>query len=225
MLEIIPAFLVQSKKEFEEKLRLVEFDCKTIQLDILDGGLFPNTTWFDAATIGQIKTNVNIELHLMVENPIPIIEEFIKHVPTLNRAIVHAEMHRPLGSVTSYIKDTLKLEVGVAVNPETPLSQIEDVIHSIDTLLIMSVHPGFSGQSFGDTDHVNSEATVMNKIKQARAHKSDLILEVDGGVTEELIKPLVKAGINRICAASLIFKADNPTNKLRELNQHLKDLV
>jgi ribulose-phosphate 3-epimerase len=217
-LEIIPSLLVESKKEFEEKLRMVEFDCKTVQLDILDGGLFPNTTWFDAESIGQIKTNVNIELHLMVENPIPIIEDFIKHVPTLTRAIVHAEMHRPLGTVTSYIKDVLKLEVGVAINPETPLSQIENVIHSIDSLLIMGVHPGFSGQEFvGES--------IIKKIKQAKAHREDLSLEIDGGVTEELVKPLVKAGINQICAASLLFKSDDPKNKLRELNQLLKDLV
>ena len=120
MIHIVPAFLVESEKEFERNLRLVENDCSLIQVDVLDGSLFPNTCWFDAERIGNLKTNVEMELHLMVENPLPIIEAWKKYVPTFKRAIVHTEMHRPSGVVTGFIKDDLKLEVGIALNPESP---------------------------------------------------------------------------------------------------------
>ncbi|MBI4714049.1 hypothetical protein HY771_02600 [Candidatus Uhrbacteria bacterium] len=213
MPQIVPALLVESKKEFEKNLRAVENDCAIIQIDVLDGTLFPNTTWFNPTAIGAIKTKVAIETHLMVENPIPIVEQFKQLVPTFTRAIVSAEMHRPLGAVVGHIKDILGLEVGVAINPETPLHEIEEVLHRIDQLTIMSVYPGLQGQKFDEI--------VFEKIEQARKHRKDLIIEIDGGVTEELIKPLIKAGIQRICVGSLIFHSDNPSGKLKELNKLL----
>ncbi len=221
MIEIVPAFLVESEKEFETNLRAVENDCRLIQIDILDGSLFPNTSWFDPRAIGAIKTNVDIEIHLMVENPIPIVEAFKQYVPTLKRAIVHAEMHRPLGSVVGHIKDILGLEVGVAINPETPLHEIEEVLHQIDQLTIMSVHPGHQGQTFGDTEHLDDSEALLQKITAARAHRQDLVLEIDGGVTRLLIGPLARAGINRICLGSLIFATPNPRATLKELNERI----
>ncbi|HAU66316.1 TPA: hypothetical protein DCW61_03145 [Candidatus Uhrbacteria bacterium] len=224
MIEIVPAFLVESEREFEKNLRAVEKDCRLIQVDVLDGSLFPNTTWFNAQRIGALKTTVEIELHLMVENPLPIIEEWKKYVPTFKRAIVHTEMHRPSGVVTGYIKDMLKLEAGIALNPESPLSEVESVLHQVDQLTILSVHPGYQSQTFGDPQHGGDVEFILNKIRSARAHRPDLIIEIDGGVTQELFEPLVKAGVNRLCAGSLIFKTENPSEKLRSLNEHLKTL-
>lgn len=218
MVEIVPALLVESEKEFERCLRAVEHDCRLIQVDVLDGSLFPNTSWFDAERVGAIKTNVEIELHLMVENPIPIIEAWKKYVPTFKRAIVSAEMHRPTGAVTGFIRDELKLQVGVALNPESPLKEIEEVLHQIDQLTIMSVHPGRQGQTFGDPEHGGSLEFILEKIAQARAHRPDLVIEIDGGVTAELIQALVKAGANRLCVGGTIFKSEDPTGTLRALN-------
>ena len=224
MIEIVPAFLVESEKEFEKNLRAVEKDCHLIQVDVLDGSLFPNTTWYDPKRIGALKTDVEMELHLMVENPLPIIAEWKKYVPTFKRAIVHTEMHRPSGVITGYIKDIINLEAGIALNPESPLSEIESVLHQVDQLTIMSVHPGYQGQTFGDAHHGGDVDFILNKIRSARAHRSDLIIEVDGGITQELIEPLVKAGANRLCVGSVIFKTENPSEKLRSLNEHLKTL-
>ena len=215
MIEIVPAFLVTSEKEFEEKLRLIEKDCSLIQVDVLDGSLFENVSWFDPVAIGALNIPVEIELHLMVENPIPIIEAWQKHVPSFKRAIVTAEMHRPNGVVTAYIKDILKLEVGIAIDPETPLKEIEEVLHEVDQLTIMGVHPGKSGQTFDG-------AYLLDKIREARHHRPDLVIEMDGGVTDVLVGPLAKAGVNRICAASMIFNAPNPAEKLQALNKILE---
>ncbi|MBT5807807.1 hypothetical protein HOI18_00860 [Candidatus Uhrbacteria bacterium] len=217
MIEIVPAFLVESNEEFEQKLRLVEGHVNLIQVDALDGSLFPNTVWYDAERVGALRTKVEMELHLMVENPIPIVEAWQKHVPTFKRAIVHAEMHRPIGAVVDHIKNVLKLECGVALNPETPMKNIEEVLHQIDSLTIMGVHPGESGQAFlGDS--------VIEKIKQVHAHAPDLIIEIDGGVTEELLSSLVSAGITRVCAASLIFKNEDPEAQIKKLKEELLEL-
>jgi ribulose-phosphate 3-epimerase len=206
MTEIIPAILVESEKEFEKNLRAVENDCEVIQVDALDGTLFENTSWFNPEMIGAIKTKVAIEVHLMVENPIPIVENFKKFVLTFKRAIVSAEMHRPLGAVVGHIKDILGLEVGVAINPETPIHEIEEVLHRIDQLTIMGVHPGFQGQTF--------QKEIFEKIEQVKSHRKDLIIEVDGGITEELIQPLIKAGADKLCIGSLIFQSSDPRAKI-----------
>jgi ribulose-phosphate 3-epimerase len=224
MIEIVPAFLVESEKEFEHHLRLVENNCRLIQVDVLDGSLFPNTCWFDPERIGSLKTLVEMELHLMVENPIPIIEAWKKHVPTFKRAIVHSEMHRPSGVVTEYIKDNLKLEVGIALNPESPLSEVEEVLHQVDQLTIMSVHPGFQGQTFGDPKHGSDPAFIFEKIRAARAHRKDLFIEIDGGLGREYLAPAIKAGANRLCIGSAIFKTDDPTGTLKTFNKLIATL-
>ncbi|MDG1950581.1 MAG: hypothetical protein P8J32_07250 [bacterium] len=222
MTQIIPAILVKSKEEFEPQLRAVEQDCDRIQIDILDDTLFPNTTWHDAQAVAALNPDVEIELHLMVENPLPIVEEWKKYVPNFKRAIVHAEMHRQLGSVTSYIKDVLKLEVGVAINPETPLSAIESVVHNIDQLTIMSVHPGFQGQAFGDEEHIGDKEAIFEKIRHAKQHRPDLPIEIDGGLREEFIEPLIIAGATLLCAGSLIFKHEDPAKQLQTLKKHIQ---
>ncbi len=214
MPQIVPAFLVESEQQFEKQLRAIKHDCSLIQIDILDGTLFPHISWFDPVTIGQFTIPVEIELHLMVENPIPIIEAFQKHVPSLKRAIVSAEMHRPLGAVTSYIKDVLGLEVGVAINPETPLRQIEEVLHALDQLTVMGVTPGAMGQPFAGEQ-------ILEKIRQARHHRPNLVIEMDGGATEALIPDLLTAGVNRIVSGSVLFKSENPATSLQHLNQLL----
>jgi ribulose-phosphate 3-epimerase len=210
MTELIPSLLVESKTEFERKLRLVEHACKTVHVDILDGTLFPNTTWFDAASVGAMATNVRYELHLMVENPLPIIEDWKRHVKQTQRAIVHSEMHRPIGAVISHIRDMLQLEAGVALNPETPFSEAHEVLHELDQLTVMGVHPGQSGQAFlGDY--------LLEKIAEIRNHAPNLPIEIDGGVTRELLPRLIKAGARRICAASLVFDAKDPAAALQEI--------
>lgn len=216
-LEIIPALLVHSHDEFERKLRQVEDYCDTVQVDILDGSLFPNTTWYDARSVGALRTKVKYELHLMVANPLPIVAEWKKHVPNLRRAVVHAEMPRPVGAVLEHLKTFEKLEAGIAINPETPLEEVHHALFQADQLTFLGVHPGFSGQPF-------MAEMVMDKIRQAKTDYPHLALQVDGGVTDELIPSLIQAGISRLCAASLIFNSPNPTNRLKELQKLVSTL-
>jgi ribulose-phosphate 3-epimerase len=215
MIEIIPSLLVESRQEFERRLRLVEHDCETMHVDILDGSMFGNMSWHDAQAVAAMRTNVRYELHLMVENPLPIVEDWHEHVKQTKRAIVHAEITRPFGTVIEHIRDMLKLEAGVAINPETPLEAIENVMHSIHELVVMGVHPGMSGRAF-EGDY------IVEKIRTARNHRPDLAIEIDGGVTAALLPRLAEAGATRICAASLIFASPDPTAALKELNERAK---
>lgn len=214
MIQIVPSLLIRSASEFEEKLRLVEPHVTHVHVDIMDGSLYPDTTWFDAVRVGALRTNVLYELHLMVENPLPIIEAWKQHVPTTARAIIHAEIKRPLGAVLTRIKQECHLETGVALAPETPLQEIEDVLHTIDQLTIMGVHPGKSGQEFlGEP--------ILEKIRQAKHHRDTLPIEIDGGVNLETLPLLVQAGCSRICTASLLFDNNHPKEQL----QQLKNLI
>lgn len=212
MIEIIPSLLVESAAEFERRLRLVENDCETVHVDVLDGSMFGNTSWHDARAISAMRTGVKYELHLMVENPLPIIEAWHEHVKNTSRAIVHAEISRPFGAVLEHVRDFLKLEGGVAINPETPLKDIENVLHRIDQLLVMGAHPGASGRPF-------EGESILEKIRAARNHRADLAIEIDGGVTPELVGPLAKAGVTRVCAASLLFGSPDPAATLKRLRE------
>lgn len=210
MIEIIPSLLVESAVEFERRLRLVENDCETVHVDILDGSMFGHTSWHDARAIAAMRTNVRYEIHLMVENPLPIVEAWHAHVKNTRRAIVHAEISRPFGAVLEHVRDMMRLEGGVAVNPETPLEDVENVLHRVDQLLVMGIHPGQSGRPF-------QGESILEKIRAARAHRPDLAIEIDGGVTAALLPELIRAGATRICAASAIFSADDPAAALSGL--------
>ncbi len=213
MIEIIPSLLVESAAEFERRLRLVEHDCDTVHVDILDGSMFGHTSWHDVRAIAAMRTNVKYELHLMVENPLPIVEAWHAHIKGTIRAIVHAEISRPVGAVLEHVKDFLKMETGIALNPETPLKDVESVLHHIDVLLLMGVHPGASGQPFvGDY--------LFEKIRAARNHRADLAIELDGGVTFDRAPSLVAAGATRLCAASAIFADPDPAAALKRLREH-----
>src|SRR3989338_4614622 len=120
MAAIIPSLLVESHAEFERRLRLVENDCTIVHVDVMDGTLVPNTSWFDALAVGEMRTKVAFELHLMVENPLPIIAAWKKYVAGLKRAIVHAEIHRPLGAALEQNRAVPTLQKAAPLSPRTP---------------------------------------------------------------------------------------------------------
>ncbi len=214
--EIIPALLVESQEQFEQQLKLVENEVSTVQVDILDGSVFDKTSWFDAEAVGQIKTPVEFELHLMVENPLPIIDAWAKHVPSTVRAIIHAELDRPLGTIVEWIHQNDKLEAGIALNPETPIDEIHHVVQQVDQILVMGVHPGASGQEFGDSRHGISGQAILEKIERISHRYPEITLGVDGAVSLERAPELKKRGASRLCIASAIFKADDPKQALHQ---------
>ncbi len=218
MMEFIPSLLVQDQKIFEDRLALVENACTIVHIDIMDGSLFPFVSWADAKTIGGLKTPLLFEIHLMVKNPLPIIEKWKRSVAGLRRAIIHAEIQRPLGSIISHIHEEYRIEAGIALNPETPIEEIHEVLHAIDQITVMGIHPGQSGQTFLGTP-------ILEKITHIRRHRNDLPIEIDGGATKELLSPLAEAGCSRFCMASAIFESANPDKAIQELKTRLSTLA
>ena len=211
MCQIVPSLLVESKAEFERRLRLVEGGAELVHVDVLDGTLFPQTNWHDAEAVGALRTSAKFELHLMVENPLPIVQAWHTHVPGLERAIIHAEMSHPAGSVIRAVK-AMDLEAGLALNPESPLEEIAAVARMIDQLTLMGVHPGASSQRFlGDA--------ILQKIRDAKKRWPDLAVEMDGGATPELVPALLAAGCDRIVAAHAIFGAADQAAALASLSR------
>lgn len=214
MSEIIPAILADSKQEFEEKLRIAEKFSSTVQIDILDGSMFGVTNWHDAEAVAAMETATAFELHLMVNNPLPIIADWVNKMPNVKRAIIHAEIERPLGRILEEIHLTHLIEAGVSINPETPFEEIHAVLSDLDVLLIMSVHPGSAGQKF-DGNY------IIEKIKNVKNRAPNLKIEVDGGVTANLIPNLQTAGATRFAINSALFKAKNKKTAWKNLQDAL----
>ena len=168
-----------------------------IHLDVMDGQFVPNLS-FGAPVIAALRkrSDAYFDAHLMVEEPYHLLGDFA--AAGVQNITVHAEACRHLDRVLAAIKD-FGLSAGVALNPHSPISQIEHVLDKIDLLLIMTVNPGFGGQSF--------MPTMLPKIKQARQLLSgrDIQIQVDGGITATTTPDVIAAGATNLVAGSAIF--------------------
>lgn len=201
---LLPAILAEDKNDFHEKLFSLALhnEAPMFHIDVLDGSMFGATSFSDADVVGAWHDLPQIELHLMVENPLPIVEAWREKVPSTKRAIVHAEIGRPIGSILERIVN-LGLEPGLALNPETPVELFEKHASLLKIGLIMGVHPGQSGQAFlGEP--------ILAKIRRAHLLLPRLTLAVDGGVTLRNALSLIQAGASILVASSAIWSAKNP---------------
>jgi len=179
-----------------------------IQLDVMDGHFVPNLS-FGAPVAKWIKTDLQLDAHLMVSNPADRIEEFLtigtKHIT------FHAETVKDTKSRRALIEAIKKrgATAGIALNPDTPVSEIDDVIEEVDLVLIMSVHPGFAGQSF--------IPSVLDKVRELRKSHPDLMIQIDGGIDAQTAKDAREAGANNLVAASAIFGASDRATAIREI--------
>ncbi len=198
---VVPAILAKSKKTFETKITNVALRelAPLWQVDVLDGSMFNSSCWAKVEDIASMGDLPEIELHLMVQNPLPIIRAWHEKISSLKRAIIHAEISRPIGAVIAKIRK-LGIETGIAVNPETALNTLQGNIPPVDLLLIMGVSPGASGQKF------LGEA-IIKKIEEAKRRFREPAIGVDGGVKVSNAKALAAAGTSQLCVASALWKA------------------
>lgn len=182
-----------------------------IHLDVMDGVFVPNIS-YGLPVISQIKKIARkpLDVHLMIVEPERYIEAFQKAGADI--LTVHLEtsphLHRTLQEIKAH-----GMQAGVALNPHTPVSLIEDIIGDIDVVLIMSVNPGFGGQSFIS----HSIAKVRKLKKLIRDHQSKALIEVDGGVNFETGLQLIQAGADALVAGSFVFKSSDPGATIKEL--------
>lgn len=188
---------------------------EVIHLDVMDGNFVPNIS-FGAAVISSVRkvTSALFDVHLMVEEPIRYLKDFKKAGADI--ITVHYEACQDLAATLSELK-ALNVKVGLAINPDTPVEVLKPYIKDIDMVLVMSVYPGFGGQSF-----IESSYEKIKAVKQmALDHGLDkLWIEVDGGIGAGNIEQVKNAGANIFVAGSAVFK-DN----IIENTMSLKKLI
>jgi ribulose-phosphate 3-epimerase len=193
MIEIVPAILVKTMDELNQRVKEVESCVKRVQVDIMDGIFVPNKT-IQPEDMSNFKTKLMKEVHLMVDDNEKYVDEFLDL--GFDMIIVHVESCKDIRKIIKKVKDRGK-KIALAVNPPTPLSVIKDYLGNLDMVLIMSVNPGFSGQGF--------MPEVLTKIKELRKMKKDLDIEVDGGIKLGTTKLVAGAGANIIVSCSGIY--------------------
>lgn len=186
-----------------------------IHVDVMDGHFVPNIS-FGFPVIKAMKKHANkpLDVHLMIENPDQYLEEFKNAGADV--ISVHIEACKHLHRTVQYIKN-LGCKAGVAVNPHTAIDQLEPIISEIDLVCLMSVNPGFGGQTFIENTYKKIEQ--LSILRQEL--NPDLKIEIDGGVTDKNAKKLVETGANVLVAGSFVFNAADPVQTIQEL----KDLV
>ena len=180
-------------------------------LDVMDGVFVPNIS-YGMPIISQIKKAARkpLDVHLMIVQPERYIQAFCQAGADI--LTVHLEasihLHRTLQEIKS-----MGMKAGVALNPHTAVNHLEDIIQDIDVVLVMSVNPGFGGQSF-----IRHSLEKVRKLRQPiESTHSNTIIEVDGGVNLATGKQLVEAGADALVAGSFVFNSSDPAKTIKEL--------
>ena len=223
MIKLAPSILSADFAKLLEDVRKVESaGCEYLHIDVMDGHFVPNITLGPLVVKSLKKENINMvfDAHLMIENPDQYIEEFVKAgcdiITVHQEACVH--LHRTIQNIKSH-----GIKAGVVLNPATPVDTIKHVLPDLDMVLLMSVNPGFGGQSF--------IPCVLDKIKELNAiidsQGLNIDIEVDGGISPKNVAEVVQAGANVIVAGSAIFGSDDiqETVNLFRKNASLEELV
>ena len=210
---IAPSMLACNFGKLEEEIDLVnKSEAGWFHIDVMDGVFVPNIS-FGTPVMEVFKKHARktLDVHLMIVNP----ERYVKKFAELGSEIltVHLEASTHLHRTVENIKNN-GMKSGVAINPHTPVSSLNAIITDIDLVCLMSVNPGFGGQSFIENTYKKVEE-LRNLIEKTN---SRALIEVDGGVNKENAKQLFDSGANVLVAGSSVFKSEDPISTISYLN-------
>lgn len=204
---LAPSMLAADFKELGKEIRTIEENgAEYLHFDVMDGIFVPNIS-FGIPVLASIRpaTKMVCDAHLMITEPIRYVEAFKKAGADL--ITIHLEACEDVDATIAKIREC-DMKVGISICPDTPVSELEPYADKVDMILIMSVHPGFGGQSFIETS--------LDKIRQTKEmlDKKGLSvdIQVDGGIGMNNVEEVLKAGANIIVAGSSIFRGDAGAN-------------
>ena len=214
MVEIVPSILSADFARLAEEIARVERGgARMLHLDVMDGHFVPNLT-IGPPVVESIRkiTRAHLDVHLMIENPERFVPSFAQ--AGANSISVHYEACRHLDAVLGLIRSE-GAAAGIVLNPATPISVLQDVLEVADYVLLMSVNPGFGGQTL--------IPYVLDKVRQLDGLRKEkrlaLPIEIDGGVHRENLAEVVRAGCDWIVTGSAVFHSPDPEATVRDLRE------
>lgn len=217
MNRLAPSILSADFSRLGEEVKTIEVaGAHVIHVDVMDGHFVPNISY--GATVMKSlagKTKMPFDVHLMIENADRYIESFV--TDQTEYITVHAEACPHLHRTVQFIK-SFGVKAGVALNPATSLSVLDYVLSDIDMVLVMSVNPGFGGQTF-----IPSAMEKMRMLKALKAERNpELLIEVDGGINLQNVSDVMEAGAELIVAGSSVFGAKDIPGRVKEFLELMK---
>ena len=214
--QLAPSILSADFNRLGEQIQRVEkAECRWLYIDIMDGMFVPSIS-FGMPVVKSIRkeSSLYFDVHMMVKDPERYVEEF--QSCGADMITVHAEACRDLAETVKKIHET-GADAGVAVNPDTPLSAVTDVMDQVEMILIMSVYPGFGGQKYipESTERIRTLRRMLDEKGLEHVH-----IQVDGGINRATIDEVLAAGANIIVAGSAVF-GSNIEQNVRELQEKI----
>ena len=206
MVEIAPSMLGADFGEMRKAAELVAPESGYLHMDVMDGHFVPNLT-MGSDLVKSLKGIGPLDVHLMITNPCDFINDFADAGAEI--ISVHIEANNPKEALELIKKKGIK--AGIALNPSTPEETIDSVVDYADMILVMSVEPGYCGQSF-------HEGTI-ERVRNYKKKYPSKIIEVDGGVSTQNSKQLIEAGADILVAGSAVFNSDNPIDTIKIMKQ------